>query len=155
MIEDIDRLMERVTWLRDNINLVMTDVLKEYIKEILELNTQKQLYSQGVITTGIKIETFHPYTPLTIKLKSEKGQKISNVTLKDTGEFYANFFINFKEDSFSIGSDDPKAEKLTSNNFRIGFGKEIYGLTDESIEIIRKLVYDKLMEKLYGKIGQN
>lgn len=155
MIEDdTNRLLERVTWLKDNINKMLNDVLLQLVKEILELN-KSQLYDKGVITTGVRIDSFHPYTALTISLKKQKGQKVSNVTLKDTGDFYSNFFVNFKPESFTIGSDDPKTGKLTSEDKKIGFGKQIFGLTDESIDFLRKLVYEKLMPELYAQIGQN
>src|ERR1017187_5547833 len=61
---------------------------KEFNDFIIELNTQTQLYEQGIDSTGESIGEYSAYTKM---LKKEKGQITDHVTLKDTGEFYKSF----------------------------------------------------------------
>jgi hypothetical protein len=150
MIEDIQRLEDKVKWVQDNIHKVLNDVLESLVKEILDMNTQGQLYDVGITTKGVSLESIHAYRPLTIQIKTEKGQKVSNITLKDTGEFYSDFGVQFFEDGFRIVSDNWKTVKLQNV-----WGKEIFGLTDESIGKLRKLVKEPLIATLNDRIRQN
>lgn len=150
MIEDIDRLIGGVQWLGVNINQVMDRVLRELIAEILEFNRDEQLYNLGVNTKSVKISSYAPYKPLTIEIKKQKGQPTNRVTLRDTGDFHYSFGVQFKPDSFIITADDEKAPKLT-----LKYGKEIYGLTVESIEKLRILAYPILMKFLNEHYSSN
>ena len=62
-------------------------------KLIIDLNTEEQLYSQGVDSKGVQLGEYSIYTK---GLKQNKGQRTDHITLKDTGEFYKSFSIRLE-----------------------------------------------------------
>ena len=85
--------MERLTNDVKNYNEFLTngqfmrEVLKATENKILSWNADAQLYEQGVNALGVSIDSYKPYTDLTIEIKKEKGQPYDRVTLRDTGDF--------------------------------------------------------------------
>ena len=64
--------------------------LEQNQQKIVELNV-KQLYEYGINSLGIRIDTYDPYSPYTVRVKKEKGQPYDRVTLRDTGDFHTEF----------------------------------------------------------------
>lgn len=120
--------------------------MKEAIEEneafIVELNSQDQLFEKGITSTGVSIMDYAPYSETTIEIKSQKGQPVNRVTLRDEGDFHSSFYIELSDDEFEIYANDWKIKDLTKY-----YGDEIMGLTDENIMVVaREFVYPALME---------
>ena len=110
-------------------------------KKIIQLNTKEQLFKKGVDNENKAIEP--SYAPLTISIKKSKGQPTNRVTLRDTGDFYNDFDVDFANKKFTIINFDDKFQKLTDK-----YGDEILGLTKESQEVLKKLIREKITKKI-------
>lgn len=93
--------------------------------DIIELNTEKQLFEKGIDSAGKKITP--PYRPLTIRMKRAKGQPTNRVTLQDTGAFHRSFYLTKGKDFVEINARDPKTKKLL-----VKYGEDVKGLTPDS-----------------------
>jgi len=118
--------------------------------QICELNSEQQLYDYGVNALGVEISSYQPYAPLTIDIKTTKGQPSDRVTLRDTGDFHGSFFVKFGKDGLVIDATDSKRDKLVRK-----YGKQIFGLTQESKtyvsnEIVKPELLDEIKAILYG-----
>ena len=118
---------------------------------IVDMNAEDQLFEQGINRLGVDIMDYAPYSPLTIAIKEEKGQPTNRVTLRDTGDFEASFFLDVGDKQFEIKASDFKTEDLIKK-----YGRQILGLTDENIAaLIWQYIYPDLLTKakavLYGK----
>lgn len=98
-------------------------------KLIIDLNTEEQLYSQGVDSKGVQLGEYSTYTK---GLKQNKGQRTDHITLKDTGEFYKSFSIRLEGSSFRIIADGQKED---TNLFK-EYGIDILGLTEDSMDVV-------------------
>lgn len=98
-------------------------------KLIIDLNTEEQLYSQGVDSKGVQLGEYSTYTR---GLKQNKGQRFDHITLKDTGEFYKSFSIKLEGSSFRIVADGQKED---TNLFK-EYGIDILGLTEDSMSVV-------------------
>ena len=117
---------------------------------IIDANAEEQLFEQGINRLGVDIMDYAPYSPLTIAIKEEKGQPTNRVTLRDTGDFEASFFLEVGDKQFEIKASDFKTEDLIKK-----YGRQILGLTDENIAaLIWQYIFPDLMKKaknvLYG-----
>ena len=98
-------------------------------KLIIDLNTEEQLYSQGIDSKGVQLGEYSIYTK---GLKQNKGQRTDHITLKDTGEFYKSFSIRLEGSSFRIIADGQKED---TNLFK-EYGIDILGLTQDSMSVV-------------------
>jgi len=140
----LDRLIANVKDVEDNLDRIVLDQVRKFEPEILDLNTQDQL-AKGIDGAGDKI--FPEYRPLTIKIKTIKGQPTDRVTLEDTGDFYDGFTIHYGSTFFGIFSRDEKADKLERK-----YGPDIFGLTDESLAEARDLICDDLQDEIRKRL---
>jgi hypothetical protein len=104
---------------------IAQDLISKNENEVTELNTDKQLLDKGINSDGTDVEP--AYTKTTISIKKRKGQPTNRVTLKDTGSFHRDFFVDTKKKGFSIGSKNSKTNDLVDK-----YGKKIFGLTNKS-----------------------
>lgn len=129
-----------------NERLTNGDYISEVIKDnevlIIELNTEEQLYEEGINILGVKIDDYAPYQPETIYYKRERGQPTNRVTLRDEGDFHNSFYLEIGKEQFEIKASDEKTEQLKKK-----YGK-ILGLTDENVNELRIYVLDFLLNKL-------
>lgn len=113
---------------------------------ILDCVRNKQLYNKGVNALGVSIMDYQPYKPLTIMLKSEKGQPTDRVTLKDTGDFYESMRVEADRTQFEIVADDWKTDELKAK-----YGDAIFGLTDENKgDLIWERLYPAMLKRTKG-----
>lgn len=117
------------------------EIVKQYESEIIDLNTEEQLFRLGQLRTGKKIQP--GYRPFTVEIKRQRGQPVDRVTLQDTGEFYEGFFIEYSANFFFITSSDPKTQDLVNR-----YGSEIFGLSEKSLVEIRIIIHQELLESL-------
>ena len=118
---------------------------------IIDMNAEEQLFEQGINRLGVDIMDYAPYSPLTIAIKEEKGQPTNRVTLRDTGDFEASFFLEVGDKQFEIKAADFKTEGLIKK-----YGRQILGLTNENIAaLIWQYIFPDLLKRaktvIYGK----
>ena len=112
-------------------------------KEVVELNTEKQLFERGENALGVSMKTYAPYKPVTIQIKMDKGQPTDRVTLRDTQAFHKSFFIYPDNKAVWFKARDKKSQKLYDK-----YG-EIFGLTVENQNYVAwELLYPMLMTEL-------
>lgn len=149
----IDNLRQRVTEFNDLLQsgrLIQSIILEnEYV--ITDMNSEDQLYEQGINRLGVNIMDYAPYSPLTIEIKKEKGQPYNRVTLRDEGDFEQSFYVESDTQQFTIKAADWKTEDLIQR-----YGRQILGLTEENkIILIWEYIYPELKAKakeyIYGK----
>ena len=102
MLESVKQLISNAKKLNQSqlIVEVFTDVkIKD---EIVYYITEIQLFEKGVDGLGKKLKQ---YTPFTISEKKKKGQKFSNTTLEDTGQFYSSFRVDVNDGQGGIVDD--------------------------------------------------
>ena len=144
--------MKRITDLRKRVadfnealtsGRIIQNIIWDNEAYIVDLNAEEQLFEQGINRLGVDIMDYAPYSPLTIAIKEEKGQPTNRVTLRDTGDFEASFFLEVGDKQFEIKASDFKTEDLIKK-----YGRQILGLTDENIAaLIWQYILPDLMKK--------
>jgi hypothetical protein len=141
-------LIHRLRKFKDILDQELKDEILRNEEVIVKMIADEQLYEQGIEGRGIKIASYKPYAPRTIRDKIRKGQPYDRVTLRDTGEFHASLKVVFDNEGFYITSDDEKSQYLLDK-----YGKTIFRLSDENLKIlindyIRPSLKSKLKERL-------
>lgn len=106
------------------------DIHEEVQQAVIETSGDMIVLNQGQMSLGKRAdgtEITPTYSDLTIMLKDEKGQESRWVTLKDTGAFWSDMFVDVGNNSYELGSADAKAASLEKK-----YGKKIFGLSKES-----------------------
>jgi hypothetical protein len=142
-VEKLYGTIERLKGFNDKVAEAIKEALKENETVICELNSQDQLFEQGITRDNIKIADYAPYSPYTEMVKKLKGAPTSRVTLRDEGDFHYSFYIEFETDGFKIRASDWKEEDLVKS-----YGKEILGLTDENFLEVRDTYITPAIKKL-------
>lgn len=123
--------------------------LEQNQQRIVEMNVE-QLYDYGMNSLGIRIDTYEPYSPYTVRIKQEKGQPYDRVTLRDTGDFHKSFEVVFEPMGFYITATDYKTQDLVDR-----YGARIFGLTSENkqdltIKYVVPVVREEIKRELFG-----
>jgi hypothetical protein len=140
-----------------NIKLTLKEIFESGIVEddVIAL-IQNRLYKQGTDSEGEFLKTDkskgNPYSDFTMELKGLKEQRISNVTLKDSGEFHDSFEGDLQGDDFIMTADFIKDEHIFTN-FELSyqtesdFEQKILNLTKEQKAdyIIKELIPEILL----------
>ena len=145
MIKAIQDKINQLKKVQKNLSNSVLGAVKDYEAEILDLNTDDQLFQKGIDSEGRRIEP--GYRPLTIQIKRSKGQPTNRVTLKDTGSFHNSFAIEFQNDGFAIVTDDNKTKKIERK-----YGNKIAGLTDENLQEVIEMLKPDLIENIQKQI---
>ena len=148
MITPFDKMLEGAISFRDNFADYVKAELADNEAIIIDMNVEDQLFEKGITSKNVRIDSYAPYSPLTLAIKRAKNQPTSRVTLRDEGDFHSSFYIEFTEDSFTIKASDEKAEYL-----EFAYGSDIFGLTPENKEelseyYLRPALLAKLKEHL-------
>lgn len=122
-----------------------------YVKKAVEENTEKivemnveQLYDFGINALGISIDTYAPYSPYTVRVKTEKGQPTDRVTLRDTGDFHKSFEVVVGPTDFYITATDYKTADLVEK-----YGERIFGLIPQNkTELARTYLYPIVIKEI-------
>lgn len=140
----IENLLSRVQNFEANINKYIREEIEDIEPFICDMNAQNQLYELGVNSDNKKIADYAPYTSTTIAIKRLKGQPTNRVTLRDSGDFHASFFLDIDDYKFFIDATDDKVNKLAFK-----YGENIFGLTDSNInELTWEYIYPMLLDKI-------
>ena len=123
---------------------------------IIRLNTEGEQTSQlihGVDSTNTDLSTIGgDYSPYTVAIKQDKGQITDFVTLKDTGYFYRSFRCLFRDSgngSIVITADTMKE---TGQDLMTRWGKDILGLDEQNLQLLRERSIVLLREILRRKL---
>lgn len=147
MLEGVIKILDNAIAL--NYDLAFKFAINTTIKnKIIELNTIEQLYNDGIDSEGNSLGL---YSDFTIETKIFKNERFDHVTLKDTGDFYNSFSVIVNDGEIIIEADDSsKYDKpLTSV-----YGKDIIGLTDESLDIIIDMIRPRIIEYVNIKLSE-
>ena len=117
--------------------------VRENTSKIIEMNVG-QLNDHGVNSLGIRIDTYAPYSPYTVRVKTEKGQPTDRVTLRDTGEFHKSFEVVIDPTGFYITATDSKTNELVDK-----YGEKIFGLIPENkSELLHQYLYPSVLGQI-------
>jgi len=140
----IQRKIEALKRIKKNIGKYISIVINDEKAIIIDMNTEDQLYEQGINNLGAEIMDYKPYQEFTISVKLSKGQPTDRVTLRDSGEFHRSFDLEITDKHFKVIATDDKTEQLIKK-----YGRQILGLTDENLnELIWSYIYDALLEQI-------
>lgn len=128
---------------------MLLESLKESEDLAVSLNTDSQLGSKGIDSTGSKLDG--EYAPFTVAFKKQFGGagfgKVTNhITLFGEGDFHGDFFLDAKKFPAKLDSKDSKRNQLASE-----WGENIFGLTNESLN---ELTETEVKPRFAGKWGK-
>jgi len=128
-------------------------------KWIIEVINRRVEFT-GITSDGTKLQTDsssggNPYSIATMNIKDYLGQRISNVTLKDTGDFWDSFKIILLDDGFRIDADFEKKDGNIQRNFTQQYSSEkefedaIASLNQDEFRIlVEQFYYPKFVKKV-------
>lgn len=143
MADALQQLKNRLVEVNNQLTsgLLIRNAVSENEAYILDLNTEEQLYEEGINRLGVKIADYEPYSEMTIQIKMEKGQPYDRVTLRDEGDFQDSFYMDVGNSSFEIKAGDVKTEQLIAK-----YGRQVLGLTNENLQkIITEYIYPDVL----------
>lgn len=148
-MEKIQRLIDNLSYIEKNFDLYVEDIIREKEQIIINFNRESQLYNKGITSKSKDISSYKPYRRVTIQIKQDKGQPTDRVTLKDRGDFYEGFYIEYFEEGFLISSTDEKTKKLKAK-----YGEDIFGLTNENLSnLLHKEIIPILIKQYKDRLG--
>ena len=116
---------------------------------IIDLNTNEQLFEQGVDSEGRDLKSIGgDYSYVTKDIKSFKNQPYDHITLKDTGDFYRSFIVRAYAGRIVITADTIKDDDDLTDRW----GTDILGLTKESREKLVDFAKDFYVKQLKLRI---
>jgi hypothetical protein len=140
----VDDVLDKVKKVQEDLTFHAGEAMHDTAKEYVALQ-QDQMFS-GLTESGDSI--LPAYTKRTVEIKKKKGQPYDRVTLKDTGAFYKDMFLDVRESEFVIDSADPKSGALQKK-----YGKEIFGLTESNqSDYIDKNLEDKFQQRIQNAL---
>lgn len=152
----MDKFSDYKKYFEIDIMSIIVDILNtnESKRMLINYNQESQL-SKGIDAKGQRIETIasqeqnsgFPYSRYTVKLRGESGLQVTNVDLKDTGEFWKSFDVKVTNESTEIFADFNKPDGNIMDNFERRF--DFLGLTDENLEgFVWNYLFDILAKRL-------
>ena len=140
----IDKKIEQLEDFEQNSEYYIILTASKFEDLILDLN-RDQMEDKGQDSIGKLIRP--KYTPYTVKLKKAKGHTHKHVTLTDTGDFSDAMFVEFGDNFFYLGSEDPKTGALM-----LKYGDLIFGLDDVSLKEFVDSIRDEFIDSARKKI---
>jgi len=119
---------------------------KEVQDEIIRMNTQDQLFEQGIDSLG---RSLGDYSPFTIQIKKSKRQRVDHITLYNEGDFYNSFTVTVNEQYFEIDADD--SSKYDVPLFEV-YGVDVLGLTEESMKYLKEMIIENYIKYLTNEL---
>jgi len=127
---------------------VVRSVVEKNSNEIIELNTQKQLFEKGIGSDEKRLEPF-PYSNPYEKLKKRIGQPTDRITLRLEGDFYKSFQVVIGNEQFQINATDFKTKFLLKR-----YGQKVLGLTSSNVsEFNQMVIRPELLKEIRKKIN--
>jgi len=136
--------MQAVQMVIDSIPKETESIVKRNSQQIIELNTDDQLYNKGIDSEGQRL--FPPYANITRQIKAGKSQPFNRVTLFDTGDFYKGFKIKYNYPILNIYSADSKSSDLMDK-----YGSNIFGLVTENQKVLNYAIIQPELHEFIKK----
>jgi len=143
-IQKLNRLAQLIK--SDNIWFYAVD--REVKDMIIQLNTEDQLEEHGIDSLG---RLLGDYSPVTVAIKKMKGQRVDHITLKDTGKFYDSWVVTVTRNEIIFDADDTTYYDQPLFNV---WGEDVLGLTDENMEFVKQLIYEKYIEFIENELSR-
>ena len=126
-------LQKTVRRVKDDFILeVIKTIVEDNSNEIIDLNTEDQLFDRGIGSDGESLGVYsNPYK----KLKKAIGQPSDRVTLRLEGDFYKSFEVIIGDKQFRINATDKKTKWLINR-----YGEKVFGLTKDNLSLFREVV---------------
>lgn len=158
-MQALKKLCQNVIRINDIFSKLLNQLYntKEFQDFVVDLNTNKQLYEDGVNNVGIRLDSMAGgYTQYTIEIKQQKGQPTDRVTLKDSGDFYKTFRVEVSGDVLDIVANtflyaDFSFEKYIIDGFGTG-EQQVIGLTDENLGLVSEKIAGVIIDQLRDAI---
>ncbi len=133
-MNDFDVLLKRIR--KFDVDKILNKVWRNPRVEnfIVDLITQKQLFEKGEDGKGVSLGE---YSPFTIQIKVEKGQRVDHITLLDKGEFYESVRVFALSKGFRVEADGDKGE---GDNLFDDFGQDITLVSEENLIILSDFI---------------
>lgn len=143
-----ERLRKTMRTIQNNFIVeVVRSIVEKNSNEIIELNTEKQLFEKGIGSDGKSLEP--PYSNPYKKLKKKLGQPTDRVTLRLEGDFYKSFEVIIGNEQFRINATDFKTKFLLKR-----YGQKILGLTGSNVsQFNQMIVRPELLKEIRKKIN--
>ena len=126
---------------------VVRSIVEKNSNEIIELNTEKQLFDKGIGSDGKRLEPF-PYSNPYEKLKKRIGQPTDRITLRLEGDFYKSFEVVIGNEQFQINANDFKTKFLLKR-----YGQKVLGLTNSNVsQFSQMIIRPELLTEIRKKI---
>lgn len=109
-------------------------------KKVIELNTEVQLGDDGIDSLG---DSLGEYAPFTVNERSSLGLQTGHIDFKVTGDYWRSWRVNVTSNAIIITVDSSRFDELVNE---LSFAPEHVGLTETSLEVIRKMVLPKYQE---------
>ncbi len=119
-------------------------IVKEHSEQVLDLN-RRQLF-QGFNSQG---ESLGEYKSKEYAEFKRRRNPRGVVDLRLTGSFYDDMLIQGTKFPITIDSTNEKRDKLVEGD---GYGTEVFGLTDESQEILNQHILMEPVQEYYRKL---
>ncbi len=132
---------------RGGFNTIIRDAIKDNANIIVKMNTEDQLYNEGIDKYGVKLKDYRPRTKQIKQFEKSPAQPVDRTTLRDTGDFHKSYFLKLFSDSFQIESDDEKRDKLFQK-----YGSGIFGLTQDNMRVLRNILKLEVLQQIRKRI---
>jgi hypothetical protein len=146
MIESLERVMKGMKEWQDNVEEIIIDLAKNEEILIEAMNTQDQMYTQGIRADGNDIRP--KYTAFTKVIKRQKGQPTNRVTLRDTGAFHKSVGVKWGRKEFKLVAGDMKVIDLVRK-----YGPEILGLTQKNVGVLGGVIKPQAIKRFKKMIN--
>jgi hypothetical protein len=145
MSKEIADLIGRLKRIDEGFESLVIESAKTKEVEIIQMNTE-QLYDGQRADDNPVTPT---YTQRTITRKRRMGHPFNRVTLRDEGDFYDSFLIEFRETEFELNASSILAKPL-----RKGYTPNIYGLNEANTQKLREQLTPILKQKIIEKLSK-
>lgn len=145
----INRLLDRAENINSENAWIWSVDDNEVKAEIIHMNTNDQLYEQGIDSTG---KSLGQYAPMTVVYKRSVGERYDHVTLFDTGEFYRSWSVRVTANGFTIDANDVVSGSKALFDV---YGENVLGLTDENMEYLKEIILERYKLYLYEHVFRN
>ncbi len=127
------------------------DILAETAQVMQATEQEIAEYNRGQMYEGVRADdtTIEPeYSPLTVLIKTAKGQPTDRVTLRDTGDFYDSIKVDVNSNAYEVYATDEKTVRLTTK-----YGDKILGLSKSSkATYVEQIVRPRLEDVITAKL---
>jgi hypothetical protein len=144
-MSEIDQYISSLDNISLNLKKIVFKAVKKNQGQILSM-VKLRLFNKGVDGSGSKITP--DYAPETISIKKGKRQRSSHVTLRDSGNLYRSFVVEFKNNNIFIETNVDYKKDLIKR-----YGSEIFDLTINEIELIIYSFAEPEIQKELNKLG--